>query len=319
MFETTSYSDQAQHASAIVFCCDRNFYPYALFAASRIAELEADRDFDICICSDEPLEMPEGLKPHNIWLLKIDCGTVFSGFDLDARRSQATYLRLALPTALAADYKRILYLDSDVFPQRGGFSALFTLDLKDAVFGAVRDNQQWRHLKRQPEDYVPLKLDAAPYFNAGVLLIDTETWLEVDALQHCLDTGAKYQGRLRHKDQTLLNIAFQGRWAELSPTWNWQYSWKSRLLEAMKSPHLVHFIGKTKPWVDPEQILPPRFAICLREFLMQHMPSASLPRIPLGAAAQPRLMRRMGIRHAVDAYRSAAYLSRFADDLSVLR
>ncbi len=38
---------------AVVFCCDANCQPYALFAAAQIAPLHPMRDLDICVCDTE--------------------------------------------------------------------------------------------------------------------------------------------------------------------------------------------------------------------------------------------------------------------------
>ena len=45
--------------AAVVLCCDRTFLPFAAHLANQIARQGGG--FDICICSDETLALPESL------------------------------------------------------------------------------------------------------------------------------------------------------------------------------------------------------------------------------------------------------------------
>ncbi len=54
-------------------------------------------------------------RPSRAPRLRIETGGVLSGLPVDARRTEAVYLRLAPPAAFAGQYRRLLYLDSDVF------------------------------------------------------------------------------------------------------------------------------------------------------------------------------------------------------------
>ena len=47
------------HRKALVFCVDRAEHPFALFAAHGAARSSPDRDFDILICSLDPLDIPD--------------------------------------------------------------------------------------------------------------------------------------------------------------------------------------------------------------------------------------------------------------------
>lgn len=315
----TCTSDRpARHRRAVVFACDEGYLPYALFAISRIAALHPERDFDICLCTGvSPVEIPASLADLDIRLCQVDVGDMFDGLRLDPGRSPDVYLRLALPQALGADYDRILYLDSDIHVQGGDFSALLSVDLGGRPLGAVRDNTQWRTPSRRPAQFRVLGLPGARYFNAGVLLMDVPRYLEADLLARCVALGRAEAGRMIRHDQNLYNAVLQGDWAELSPAWNWQYTWASRFFEAMQTAHVVHFIGKRKPWKDAEGELPPRFAREMGAFLARHWPDR--PPVPVGPgpAHDARLMRKHLLKHLVAAPAMARYLARFPDDLTV--
>jgi hypothetical protein len=304
---------------AVVFACDGNYARYALFAASQIARLHPDRDFDICICAmEETLAPAQGLERHGFRYCRIGTEGLFRGLNLDARRTEAAYLRLALPGAFAGDYDRLLYLDSDIFVQGGDFAGLMALDLGPRPVAAVRDNTQWRTPKRRPEQFRRLGLPTARYFNSGLLLIDVAAFERGRLLQRCLDFARAHEGRMIGHDQNLLNCVLQGDWAELSPLWNWQYTWASRLFEALEVANVVHFIGATKPWRDPEGRLPRRFRRAVATFLAEHFPDAEPPPPAPPPHADRAYLRRMLVKHLIASGAFCDYLDRFEHELTVL-
>ena len=308
----------AAHRRAVVFCCYGSYVPYAALAAARIAALHPQRSFDICLCTGEvPIELPSTLDPVGIRICQIRTDELFQGLRLDAGATSDVYLRLALPAALAPDYERILYLDADVSVQGGNFEALLGVDLGGRAIGAVRDNTQWRTPERHVRQFRRLGLPAVPYFNAGVLLMDVAAYNAADLLGQCLQLGRRKADQMIRHDQNLYNAVLQGDWAELSPVWNWQYTWASRFFEAMQDAHIVHFIGSRKPWKDPDAQLPPRFARAVAEFMAVHWPERALPPIKPGPALNPALMRKHLWKHWLGAPATARYLARFPSDLSV--
>ena len=260
--------------TAVVFACDANYAPYAQFAAAQIIRLNPRRAFDVCICTSDPaLVLADDLARAGGRLCRVDTGGLFGALSLDARRTEAAYLRLALPAAFAGAYRRLLYLDSDVFVQGGDFAALMDLDLGGAAVAAVRDNIQWRTRGRRPEEFRRMGLPAAPYCNSGVLLLDVEAYREQRVLERCLDFARAHPDDLL-LDQSLLNLVLRGDWAELAPAWNWQYTRASMLFEGIEEVHIVHFIGPKKPWKHAGGRLPLRFRRAYRSFLAEHIPEA---------------------------------------------
>lgn len=314
---STTADRPAASRRAIAFACDEGYAPFALMAAERIAALSPGRDFDILLCGEPAPEVPPTLSHLGLRRVSVATGGAFAGLRLDARRTESAYLRLALPEALAAEYDRLLYLDSDVVVQGGDWGALLGVDLGGFAVGAVRDNVQWRTPGRVPEQFRRFGWPAAPYFNSGLLLIDLPTFRAQDLMARAIALGRAEKDRLIGHDQTLLNCLLRGRWAELSPAWNWQFTWASQLFEATEDAHLVHFIGPVKPWRDEDGRLPPRFARATADFLAAHFPDRPRPSPPRGPARRPREMRRLLWRHWRAAGRMAAYLDRFATDLSV--
>ncbi|MFO1107393.1 MAG: glycosyltransferase [Amaricoccus sp.] len=311
--------DPAGSDKAVVFGCDRRYAPFALQAAAQIDALAPGRDFDICLASTEPISLPPGLAHRRIRVAEIETGGVFAAMKLDARRTEAAYLRLALPAALARDYRRLLYLDADIFVQGGNVSALLEAGLGGRPIAAVRDNKQWRSPGRRPASFQRLGLPALPYFNSGVQLIDVAAFREQEVLERCLAFAAAHPPEQIGLDQELINAVLLGGWAELSPVWNWQYTWASRLSEAMVGANIVHFIGSKKPWTHDQGELPLRFRRAYRAFLTEHYPDG--PTVgPDGVEPlrDPRFFLKMLAKHMIAAGSMAAYLRRFPHELTVL-
>jgi lipopolysaccharide biosynthesis glycosyltransferase len=316
---TFEASGPARSTTAIVFAGDAQYTRYALLAADQIARLHPDRDFDICLCSDGMLEAPPSLAHHGFRFVSVRTAGVFDGLRLDPGRTDIVYLRLALPDAFAGEYRQLLYYDADVFVQRGDFSAFLKVDLGGHVLGAVRDNTQWRAPNRRPEQFRRLGIPARPYFNAGMLMIDVDRFVETRMLARCVAFGREHRDRMIRHDQNLLNGTLQGDWAELAPYWNWQYTRSTMLFEAMEGARVVHFIGPKKPWGHTGGQLPRRFRDAYRDFFATHWPD--MPPIPLDGLPphrNRRYLRDVLVRHVLATGHFCDYLDRFESDLTVL-
>ena len=304
---------------AVVFACDANYLPMALHAAAQLAALHPARDFDICLATmDDPLALPPSLAPLGLRAVRIEAHGAFDDLKTDRRRTASAYLRLALPGAFAADYRRLLYLDSDVFVQGGDVSALLRAELRGRPLAAVRDTIQWRTPSRRPEAFRILGLPHARYFNSGLMLMDLDAILARDLPARCLTLARGEGRRLPGHDQNLLNATLHGDWAELSPVWNWQDTWATRLFETLVDPHIVHFIGSKKPWSPKGRDLPPRWRRSYARFFAEHLPERALPPEPAPRLPATGDLARLLLKHLVSARRMAAYLDRFESDLAVL-
>jgi lipopolysaccharide biosynthesis glycosyltransferase len=160
----------------------------------------------------------------------------------------ATYFRLLLPELLGADYRRILYLDVDVYPESDKVFALFDLDMRGHAVAAVRG---LLHAAGTQEARTVLRKGGNKYLNAGVLLIDNARSAETEMTSRALDTARTRPVPLGAHDQSILNYLLDGDWLELSPSFNMIVPvWKSSVRRAFE-PVIVHFAGSGKPWEGP--------------------------------------------------------------------
>lgn len=159
----------------------------------------------------------------------------------------ATYVRLALPGILPAEFDRVLYLDPDI-AVIGDLHQLYESDLKGHPLGAVSDYDGLQESSR-----LCLEPDSG-YFNAGVLLIDLTSWRRIDILEDAYTFIRNYPDRIAQADQDVLNHQFQGNWLRLDQRWNYQSNFVFDELNsngvAQVNPFIVHFTGERnyKPW-----------------------------------------------------------------------
>ncbi|MCI9593531.1 MAG: glycosyltransferase family 8 protein [Lachnospiraceae bacterium] len=177
------------------------------------------------------------------------------GFDI------STMSRLFIGTMLPEDVHRVLYLDCDTVVL-GSLKKLYHLNLRGNIMGAVLEPTIYSSLKPA----LGLR-ENDPYFNAGVLLIDLETWRKEHVEERLL---AFYQGLGGHTfgcDQDILNGTLKGNIRVLSPRYNFFTNYRyfryqaltdhspsyrvvseKNFRQAKVHPVILHFAGDERPW-----------------------------------------------------------------------
>ncbi|MEM8705995.1 MAG: glycosyltransferase family 8 protein [Actinomycetota bacterium] len=162
------------------------------------------------------------------------------------------------------DADRIVYLDADIVVA-DDVSPLLDVDLGGHALGAVQNLRApfvsstdgltaWDFLGLEP---------AAPYFNAGVLVLDAARWRAEDLETASIEMAHRLHDAdlLPMADQDTLNALFADDWQRLDPRWNQHplafedSGHHHTLLDAdalqrlRDDPAIVHFIGRDKPWL----------------------------------------------------------------------
>jgi len=155
-----------------------------------------------------------------------------------------SYLRLLAPHFLPHD-ERAIYLDADTIV-RSDVGALLHWPLNGRPLAAVRDYLPC--VGDAVGNYDSLGLDPrAPYFNAGVLVMDLDLWRRENNTDEVVEICQRHtpfllaQGRWPQYEQYGLNVVVAGRWATLPGCWNHG----SELVG--EDARIVHFIGNGKP------------------------------------------------------------------------
>jgi lipopolysaccharide biosynthesis glycosyltransferase len=184
--------------------------------------------------------------------------------DLPAHRLPiSTYLRLLAPGMLQG-VNQFLYLDSDVLV-RSSVKPLFSI-LGEKTIAAARDYYFYDILGSGLQERSPDLPKHGPYFNAGVIQVNVESWRNRKVSERAIDYLQLYGSAVSHGDQDALNVVLAGDLKEMDFSWNVQIgalqyydrvgwptereSLRVRKIELVNHPKIVHFIGKAKPWFD---------------------------------------------------------------------
>ena len=311
---------KAEFRRTVLLACDEAYFPFAALLSTQIAEAHPKRAFDITIMITKDFTIDQAIADlvtrHGIRIILFDTPKTTTPLPVSKHVTIACYQPIFAPRFLQNDYDRILYLDSDILYQRADLSRLFDIDLKGRPVGAVRDQMQHREAGARVQEKRINEVRHGAYLNTGVLLIETQTYLEqnIDAL--ALE-AAKSDAGLFH-DQSLLNIALRNNWAELAPHWNWPSHHRYLSMQHLIDPCFVHFIGHRKPWNSSALIYNREHVKTYHTFLTRYAPCSLRRHGSLkdtGFAASILLLSKL--RGRSDRRRIAPYLAGFNDEWDV--
>ena len=159
--------------------------------------------------------------------------------------SKTTYYRLLIPD-LYPEYKKVLYLDSDIVILKD-IAELYNIDLKDNLLAAAPDDViQTIEVFRNYAEKVVGVADYRNYFNAGILVLNLEelrTFNFKDKFLYLLST-IKFSVA---QDQDYLNRLCKGRVTLLPKTWNKMPVSGDTSIDKNKI-NIVHYNLAFKPW-----------------------------------------------------------------------
>ena len=147
---------------------------------------------------------------------------------------------------------RVVFLDADLLVLDDP-SELLDVELRGCTLAAAADEAILgcgapRGVRTWQARGIPA---AAPYFNAGVMVISLAAWRERDVGERARRYLAQRRGGGDFLHQEALNAVAWDDWLELDPRWNVLASHAGRssgTAEALRRPGIVHFAGRIKPW-----------------------------------------------------------------------
>lgn len=192
--------------------------------ASTVTHLPA-RDIDLSVldCGLSPatrrrLSAAAARWPTVRSLTFLDPGLAdLAAFPAPRHLTSATYARLRLPHLLP-EVDRLLFLDADVVVT-GDVGVLFDETPTGAAIAAAPDFAYPTVGTGLPG--VDLPPDRT-YWNAGVLLVELETWRQRRLAQEILGWATAHREQIRFADQDAINAVLGGEVLELDPSWNVQ-------------------------------------------------------------------------------------------------
>lgn len=160
-------------------------------------------------------------------------------------QSDSTFFRYFIAEVVHGE--KALYLDSDLIVNIN-LDCLFEIDLGNNYIAAGVDD-------------LAINIHNVRNFNAGVMLINLALWRNEGIAYQALNLTERMQSNLAEipdADQSILNILFEEKWLELSPSFNYlvggEYLYRLHnalhLLQRKEDeiPHIIHYNTQYKPW-----------------------------------------------------------------------
>lgn len=160
---------------------------------------------------------------------------------------------LLLSDVLPGDVERVLFLDPDLLVL-DDIAEIWDTPLGSNTIAAARDLamptcSSPRAVKKCRNLGIP---HDAPYFNAGVMLIDIARWKAADVSSQVGDYLERNRGRTDYSHQEGLNAVLWDKWKQLDQRWNLIASLTGRRYSSPQqnvlTAGIVHFAGRFKPW-----------------------------------------------------------------------
>ena len=188
------------------------------------------------------------------------------------------YYRILMPWLLPKCIHRAIHLDADMIvctdlgrlwdQSFDGHTCLAVQDIAspfiDAQTALPNYDRCSRHLgsPRPVPNFRELGLNPrAPYFNAGLLVVDFLAWRAADMPNQLFNCLREHRPHVRWNDQYALNVVLSGDWGQLDLRWNqaahiFRYpSWsqspfdRETFWQLRDDPYIIHFTTSDKPWM----------------------------------------------------------------------
>ena len=159
--------------------------------------------------------------------------------------TQATYYRILIPNIVEQKISKILYLDCDLVVL-GDLKELYEIDINNFLTAATEE-----HVSGEIKLKLGIRIEA-PYFNAGVLLINTEKWRNVSVTDKTLRFIREKPEKITFWDQDALNANIKDGCRIIDKKYNLTTLEIERMssedLTRMTTPLIVHYSSSIKPW-----------------------------------------------------------------------
>ena len=173
--------------------------------------------------------------------------------------SRASYFRLDIANILDESIEKIIYLDCDLLVY-DDIEKMWQLDMSGKPVAATCDLgiMASARVRKQKNKFIGLPFDA-PYFNAGVLIMDLKKWRDGNYAEAIIALAT--QNKYPNHDQDALNKFFMNNWQEIPLRWDvippvfnlflkilTKPDLRKKAIEAKLNPAIFHYAGGYKPW-----------------------------------------------------------------------
>ena len=166
--------------------------------------------------------------------------------------SEATYYRLFFDKFIKSkDIEYLIYLDSDILCLNNPID-VFKNEISKMKKDLIPLGAKTEGTRLNSKDlFEKLGLKNDNHFNAGVLIIDYQYWVEKKVSSKLINILEKRFDKIIYWDQDILNIYFDDNYSKLNPYLNFNHSVFSDQIiqkEELSKILFLHYSGKNKPW-----------------------------------------------------------------------
>lgn len=250
----------------IVFASDNNYAQHTAVAmASVLVNTKVSQRIQFYLIDDEiQQENKEKITKTvqnlggNIEFIKIKNSKLEDCY-VSGELSRASYFRLDIANILDESIEKIIYLDCDLLVY-DDIEKMWQLDMGGKPVAATCDLgiMASARVRKQKNKFIGLPFDA-PYFNAGVLMMDLKKWRDGNYAEAIIALAT--QNKYPNHDQDALNKFFMNNWQEIPLRWDVippvfnlffkilnKPDLRKKAIEAKLNPAIFHYAGGYKPW-----------------------------------------------------------------------
>lgn len=250
----------------IVFASDNNYAQHTAVAmASVLVNTKVPQKIQFYLIDDEiQQENKEKITKTvqnlggNIEFIKIKNSKLEDCY-VSGELSRASYFRLDIANILGESIEKIIYLDCDLLVY-DDIEKMWQLDMGGKPVAATCDLgiMASARVRKQKNKFIGLPFDA-PYFNAGVLIMDLKKWRDGNYAEAIIALAT--QNKYPNHDQDALNKFFMNNWQEIPLRWDVippvfnlflkilnKPDLRKKAIEAKLNPAIFHYAGGYKPW-----------------------------------------------------------------------
>ena len=259
-----------------VFCCSNDYIPYLSVSLLSVIENSIENiNYDIVILSKDISNINKSLITSlnnylniSIRFFNPEINLNKDVFFVHEHVTSETFFKIFIPE-IFSNYDKVLVCDADIVVTRD-ISELFFTNIANFPIAASKSylwngiiNQQPRLFKYTTE-FLNLEYPEN-YIQCGVLLFNIKLFNKLNFKQKLIHNLKNR--KFICMDQDLFNMTFKNFYKEFSCNWNYEVQLSifkdsiayispkmlTTYMNAMKSPFILHFSGKNKPWFYPEE------------------------------------------------------------------
>ena len=252
----------------IVLSCNQNYAKYtAVTIQSIIENIGPYNKYEIYVLhtelSNDVKGKLENIKGRNYCVKCINVRDYLpsaSELFVNEHITKEAYYRFCIPEVIQRP--KVIYLDCDIIVL-DDIAKLYMCDTGDAAISGVNN-----FMNRNVYYYIKdtLKIDPAKYINSGVLIINSQKYIDEKIKEQFLKL---VKNNYRFLDQDIINIICKDKITLLPDRWNYQWhnhNEKNKLMlkqaeydKVAKDPSILHFTTRRKAWNTPNWEMAERF------------------------------------------------------------